>query len=114
MTNGFFNVIGTQTGTPGGGFSQLGPFTIDFGPEAYVIGYNFNGPVTVGVPISSLGVWLIPTPIVTTLTVRTVLGDSGIPISTQGPSYLAWNTAAVPSDLYLVSGELMTVSVHFV
>jgi hypothetical protein len=114
VTNGFFNVIGTQTGTPGGGFSQLGPFAIDFGAEVAVASYTFNGSITIAVPATSLGVWIIPTPTITTLSARTVLGDTGITISPVSPSYLNWTNAAVPSNLYLVSGSSLAVTVHFV
>lgn len=118
MSFGSFYISGLQTGIPSGGQQSLGPFTIAFSDTADTQTLICNTTLTVPVPPSALGVWIIP-PLVTgtfSLSVRTVPGDSGIYIAPDGPTYINFDaiTPNIPANLYFNSGGSVPVTVQFV
>ena len=119
LSFGSFYVSGLQTGTPSGGQQSLGPFAIAaFSDTNDTQSVVVNTTATVNVPASALGVWIIP-PLSTgtvSLSVRTVIGDTGIFIAPDSPTYLAFDeiTPNIPAELYLVSGGNVTVTIQFV
>lgn len=122
MTTGFFSVQGTQKGTAAGNQQTLGPYNVPFGSVSDVT-ESILAPGTTAFPVpgGSNGVAIIPPigspPGGVVMKMKTVLGDSGTPISTQQPTLLEWdivNVGQVPANLYLVvSGGGIIVVVQF-
>ena len=116
MSNGFFNIVGTQTAGPNYGAQELGPFTINFAAPVHIVTVTVADTQTVGVTPDSGGVFILPPEGNTTpsISVRTVLGDTGIRINPGGPTYLDWDPAAIPTNLYFTSGGSVNITLQFV
>lgn len=115
MTYGTWQLAGVQSGTGSGGEVYLGPYAVAFGSAQKSIPFVVNTTATVPVPTGALGVCIVP-PIGNTtpsLSVKTVSGDTGIRIAPGGPTLIEFDSAAVPSNIYLVSGSNVTVQLIF-
>ncbi len=115
MSYGTFQLAGIQSGTSKGGEVYLGPYAVAFGSAAQVQQVVVNTTATVAVPTGALGVCIIP-PIGNTtpsVSVKTVSGDTGIFVNPGAPSLLEFDSAHLPSNIYLVSGSNVTVQVQF-
>lgn len=117
MSYGFFQIAGVQSGTGAGGQSTLGPYAIPFGSSFDVQPVVVNTTATVPVPSGALGVCICPpigntTPSVEWSTVSTG-NAAGNYIAPGVPSLWEFDSAHLPSNIYLVSGSSVTVQVQF-
>ena len=115
MSYGFFQIAGIQSGTGSGGEGYLGPYAVAFGSALDIRQIVVNTTATIPVPTGALGVCIIPpigntTP---TMVFKTVAGDTGTRINPGAPSLIEFDSAAIPANIYLVSGGNVTVQVQF-
>lgn len=116
MSNGFFSIAGTQTAAPNEGSQILGPFSVNFSAVIAIVPVTVNTSATVPVPAGAHGVFVIPplgnlTP---TLVYKTTSGDTGLRINPGNVTYHDFDLAAVPANVYLVSGSSVPVVLQFV
>jgi hypothetical protein len=116
MSNGYFTITGKQTSTSNYGTQQLGPFSVNFSDIIEIETVTVNTTATVPVPAGAGGVWIIPPLANTTPSIKykTTSGDAGIFLNPGNVSFQNFDPLNTPTNIYLVSGGSVAVTLQFV
>jgi hypothetical protein len=115
LTFGALYLNGIQQALPGQGIQGIGPFAIPCSGKQDTVTVTVNTTVTQPVPAASAGVIIVPpTGSTVALTMKTVSGDTGMRINPGLPTFYDFDSAAVPSNLYLVSASSVAVVLQFI
>lgn len=115
LTNGALYLSGIQQALPGAGIQGIGPFAIPCSGKQDTVTVTVNTTSTIAVPLASAGALIIPpTGSTVALTMKTVNGDTGMRINPGLPTFYDFDSAAVPSNLFLVSASSVAVVVQFI
>lgn len=116
-TFGALYISGIQTGLPGGGVQGIGPFAIPCSGDQYTQTWVVDTTATVPVPTVTIpkGVLLVP-PTGGTVAwgFKTYSSDIGTQLSVGYPTFIDFDTANPPTNLYLFSSGSVPIVVQFI
>ncbi len=111
-TFGALYMMGQQNNLPGGGTQGIGPYAIAASGVQDSNTWVVDTAETVPVPAGAAGALIIPVS-GTDIRYKTVSGDTGTYQGAQ-PTFLCFDSAHVPSNIYLTSAGSVTVVVQFI
>ena len=108
-------ITGQQSGLPGGGVQGIGPFSVACSGVQDTNSWTVNTSATVPVPTTAAGALLIPPAGGTVAwSFKTTVGDTGIHGDQTTPTFLNFDAANQPANIYLTSASSVIIVVQFI